>query len=103
MTTLSDLAYTEPPQRISEGLQDGLAAAVQSAHELVTALGDPGPAQPNRDGETERLGAVSVVHRFVDAPGDSESVRWHFVESGSPSDPTVVFLHGLPDSWWQWH
>lgn len=103
MTTLSDLAYTEPPQRISEGLQDSLAAAVQSAHELVTALGDPGPAQPNRDGETEQLGAVSVVHRFVDAPGDSETVRWHFVESGSPSDPAVVFLHGLPDSWWQWH
>jgi pimeloyl-ACP methyl ester carboxylesterase len=25
------------------------------------------------------------------------------VESGNPADPTVVFLHGLPDSWWQWH
>lgn len=103
MTTMSTLSYTEPPQRITEGLQDGLIAALQSAEELVTALGDMVPARPNHDGDTERLGDASVMHRFVDAPGDSETVRWHSVESGAPSDPTVVFLHGLPDSWWQWH
>jgi pimeloyl-ACP methyl ester carboxylesterase len=100
---MSGLAYTEPPQGISDRLQEGLTAAVQSAHEFVTVLGDPAPAQPNRDGDIERLGSVSAVHRFVDAPGDSETVRWHLVESGSPSDPVVVFVHGLPDSWWQWH
>ena len=103
MTTVSDFTYTEPPQRITEQLHDGLAAVAQSAEQRVTALGDMAPAQPNRDGETEQLGDVTAVHRFVDAPGDSETVRWHVVESGSPSNPTVVFLHGLPDSWWQWH
>ena len=43
------------------------------------------------------------MHRFVKAPGDSETVTWHYVEAGDPSNPTVVFLHGVPDSWWQWH
>ncbi|PJE21705.1 MAG: alpha/beta hydrolase [Mycobacterium sp.] len=101
MTT--GLSYTEPPQRITEGLQDGLTAALQTAEQLVTALGNMASVRPNADGETERLGDVTVVHRFVDAPGDSETVRWHFVESAAPSAHTVVFLHGLPDSWWQWH
>ncbi|MDP7729409.1 MULTISPECIES: alpha/beta fold hydrolase [Mycobacterium] len=99
----SELNYTAPPPRVADKLQDGLAAAVQTAHELVTALGEQEPPRPNHDGEAEQLGDVSVVHRFVEAPGDSETVRWHVVESGTPSDPTVVFLHGLPDSWWQWH
>jgi pimeloyl-ACP methyl ester carboxylesterase len=36
------------------------------------------------------------VHRFVAAPGDSETVRWDFVESGNPANVTVVFLHGMP-------
>ncbi|MBI2700685.1 MAG: alpha/beta hydrolase [Mycobacterium sp.] len=103
MTTTSGLTYTEPPQRITEALQDGLAAAVMSAEQRVSALGDRAPAHPNHDGETEKLGDVDVIHRFVDAPGDSETVRWHLVESGSPSNPPVVLLHGLPDSWWQWH
>lgn len=35
MTT--GLSYTEPPQRITEGLQDGLTAALQTAEQLVTA------------------------------------------------------------------
>jgi pimeloyl-ACP methyl ester carboxylesterase len=56
-----------------------------------------------RDGGEEWLGDTVAVHRFVAAPGDSESVTWHFVESGDPSAPTVVFLHGVPDSWGQWH
>ncbi|MFI5507187.1 alpha/beta fold hydrolase [Mycobacterium sp. NPDC051804] len=30
-------------------------------------------------------------------------MKWHYVEAGDPSAPSVVFLHGVPDSWWQWH
>lgn len=102
MTAIADLAYTEPPQRVTH-IQDGLTAAVLAAEQLVTELGEMPPARCNDDGETERLGEVTVVHRFVDAPGDSETVRWHVVEAGAPSAHTVVLLHGLPDSWWQWH
>lgn len=49
-------------------------------------------AVPNRDGETEQLGATAVTHRFVEAPGDSETVRWHVVEAGDTGAPAVVFL-----------
>lgn len=55
----------------------------------------------NQDGDVEVLGTTRAVHRFVDAPGDSGTIRWHLVEAGS-GEP-VVFLHGLPDSWFMWH
>lgn len=102
MATQVGFAYTEPPQRVMDKLDGGLVQAVQSAGKIVAALPDT-PVRTNQDGDVEHLGGVTAVHRFVDAPGDSETVTWHFVECGSRSDPTVVFLHGLPDSWWQWH
>ena len=36
-------------------------------------------------------------HRFVEAGG----VQWHYVEAGAGE--AVVFLHGLPESWFSWH
>ena len=58
---------------------------------------------PNHDGEIERLGTVEAVHRFVEAPGAVIPIRWHYVEAGDPSLPTIVFLHGNPESWYAWH
>ncbi len=102
MTNEVDFTYTEPPQGALDSLEAGLAHALQSADGILAEFPDT-PPDINRDGDVEYLGDVSAVHRFVDAPGDSETVRWHLVEVGNPADPTVVFLHGLPDSWWQWH
>jgi len=31
------------------------------------------------------------------------TVRWHYVEAGNPSGPTVLMLHGLPESWYSWN
>jgi alpha/beta hydrolase fold len=101
-----DLAhtYTDPPQRI---VADLAGQANQDLFERVESflaeLPDTGQPKTNQDGEREQLGETTVVHRFVEAPGDSETVTWHYVEAGDPSAPTVVFLHGVPDSWWQWH
>lgn len=105
MTTWTDFSYTKPPQRVTELLGGGDPAmeALASAEELVAALPATTHPRPNHDGDKEQLGSLTAVHRFVDAPGDSETVRWHFVESGTSSEHTVVFLHGVPDSWWQWH
>jgi pimeloyl-ACP methyl ester carboxylesterase len=58
---------------------------------------------PSSDGEVEVLAGTEFTHRFVDAPGDGETVRWHYVESGPADGDPVVFLHGVPDSWFQWH
>ena len=30
------------------------------------------------------------------------TVRWHWVEAGDPKGPTVLLLHGLPESWYSW-
>ncbi len=49
----------------------------------------PSPEQPSEK--------VKVEHKFVEAGG----VKWHYVEAGT-GEP-VVFLHGLPESWFSWH
>lgn len=95
--------YTDPPQRLGAELDVATQDLFQRVELLLDQLPETVPARGNTDGERELLGDATVVHRFVEAPGDSESVRWHYVEAGDPSNPTVVFLHGVPDSWWQWH
>ena len=65
----------------------------------VIAEGVP-PAPENNDGEVEDIGGLSVTHRFVDAPGESETVRWHYVEAGA--GPTLVLMHGIPQSGHMW-
>ena len=58
---------------------------------------------PNTDGQVERLGSVSITHRFREAPGAVIPIRWHYVESGDPKNETIVFIHGNPESWFAWH
>jgi pimeloyl-ACP methyl ester carboxylesterase len=100
-----DFSYTDPPERVATAISAGNGAleALQATEEVLAALPQSAAATPNQDGETEHLGAVVATHRFVSAPGDSESVCWHYVEAGDASNATIVFLHGVPDSWWQWH
>ncbi|MFE2041425.1 alpha/beta fold hydrolase [Streptomyces sp. NPDC059477] len=99
MPTTTVHEYSPVPDRI---------VALQAAGAKRAALIDgPGeyahvkPRTPDNDGDTEIVGTTTVTHRFVDAPGDSETVRWHYVEAGS--GPVVVFLHGIPESWFMWH
>ena len=101
----SQYTYTDPPQRLLDELADGTVAQQKLAgvDALLADLPDTSVVAVNDDGEKEQLGETVAVHRFVAAPGDSETVTWHFVESGDPSAPAVVFVHGVPDSWWQWH
>ena len=54
------------------------------------------PRKPDADGDTEVLDGVTFTHHFVDAPGDAETIRWHYTEAGS-GEP-IVFLHGIPPS-----
>jgi pimeloyl-ACP methyl ester carboxylesterase len=97
---LAGLEYTTPPERVREVM----AAAIARAESPDKHVFEPQQAVANTDGETETLpGGAQVTHRFVDGPGDSETVRWHFVEAGPRDAPTVVFLHGIPDSWYLFH
>ncbi|HMD56186.1 MAG TPA: alpha/beta hydrolase [Solirubrobacteraceae bacterium] len=122
----SGLTYTPPPERLRSQLA-AIAATFDQFPEVLPRLladparhrHDPAPFGPiaarladlpeaavpraNSDGESESLGPITATHRFVDAPGDSELVRWHLVECGPQDAEVLVLLHGVPDSWWQWH
>jgi pimeloyl-ACP methyl ester carboxylesterase len=94
------LEYTVPSARAYAAIAEAIGRR-DAPDKHVFAAQEP---TANVDGETERLpGGTVVTHRFVEGPGDMESVRWHFVEAGSSDKPTVVFLHGIPDSWYLFH
>jgi pimeloyl-ACP methyl ester carboxylesterase len=123
----SAIEYTEPPERVRARLHAIHSLYGELPNVMPKILEDPArfateedgpmsqvagrlselPAEitpiPSSDGETEELGGTTFTHRFVEAPGDGELVRWHIVESGPASGETVIFLHGVPDSWFQWH
>jgi len=53
----------------------------------------------NTEGEREILNNVEFTHHFARVSG----LLWHYVEAGSTEAEPVVFLHGLPESWYSWH
>ncbi|MDG2308264.1 MAG: alpha/beta hydrolase [Candidatus Binatia bacterium] len=107
---MADLLHRELPARLnghgqeigkgnghSAALSTRLVPMIQNAMPLL-GVGRP---SPNEDGDVEILGTTRALHRFVEAPGDSGTIAWHFVEAGE-GEP-VVLLHGLPGSWFTWH
>jgi pimeloyl-ACP methyl ester carboxylesterase len=96
---VGSIEYTTVPERAVKELDnvpDGKLIA-----ERLARFADVTPREPDTEGSTEVLDGVEFTHHFVDAPGDQETVRFHYVEAGA-GEP-IVFLHGLPDSWYQWH
>ncbi len=61
------------------------------------------PRDSDTDGSVETIDGVEFTHHFVDVPGDYDTIRWHYVTCGPSDGIPVVFLHGIPDSWYQWH
>lgn len=96
----SDLQYSTVPERARVALANFMPdkARIDARVAHFSAV-EPRPT--DQEGDTEVLDGVTFTHRFVDAPGDGEVVRWHYVEAGSGE--TILFLHGIPDSWYQWH
>ncbi len=65
---------------------------------LLTGLALSSCAQPPDTLSPDQPSAeLEVEHKFVEAAG----IKWHYVEAGA-GEP-VVFLHGLPESWFSWH
>ncbi|NKB48627.1 MAG: alpha/beta fold hydrolase [Alphaproteobacteria bacterium] len=93
--------YTPLPDRARKLLETGADASGDVAAVLaeIGTLDIP-PLGPNSDGDTENVGGLTVTHRFVQAPGDGETIRWHYVEAGA--GPPLVLLHGIPQSWCMW-
>lgn len=93
--------YTPLPERAQKLLADGADESGKMAAVLAEIAGlDIAPLPASNDGDTEDIGGLTVTHRFVEAPGDGETLRWHFVEAGA-GEP-LVLLHGIPQSWCMW-
>ena len=53
----------------------------------------------NAHGEIEMFGDVPFTHWYADA----ESITWHFVTAGDPSNEPFLLVHGFPESWYTFH
>ncbi|MEV5721228.1 alpha/beta fold hydrolase [Amycolatopsis mediterranei] len=95
-----ELTYTELPVRARQAIESFVPPDALVA-ERLERFADVRPRPEDRDGDTEELDGAVFTHHFVDVPGDHETIRWHYAETGT-GEP-VVFLHGMPDSWFLWH
>jgi pimeloyl-ACP methyl ester carboxylesterase len=94
------LEYTQLPARALKVLE-GFFPDEARTKERAAHFAHVKPRNEDRDGDVEIINGVAFTHRFVTAPGDAEFLTWHYVEAGA-GEP-IVFLHGIPDSWYQWH
>ncbi len=93
-------SYTELPERARLALERFVPSDDEVDRRLLR-FADVQPREPDNDGDVEILDGRRFTHRFVQAPGDHELIKWHYVEAGE-GEP-IVFLHGIPDSWFQWY
>ncbi len=56
------------------------------------------PNKENVEGETEEINDIVITHHFAEAAG----LKWHYIEAGDSTKETIVFVHGVPDSWYGW-
>lgn len=102
MTAPSALDYTP----LSERAQKAIASAIPDetlVEKRLKNFEDLETRSPDQDGDTETLEGVEFTHHIVHTPGDYETIKWHYVTTGSGDSEPIVFLHGIPDSWFQWH
>ncbi len=95
------LDHTELPARAVEAI-NGFIPSQEKTAARAAHFADVRPREPDTDGATEELDGVTFTHRFVEAPGDYDMVGWHYVECGPTDGEVILFLHGIPDSWFQW-
>lgn len=98
------LQYTELCPRAQKAVDDFIPPE-GLVEERTQHFASVKPRAEDKEGDRETLDGVEFTHHFACAPGDHELVRFHYVEAGLPSGEgeVIVFLHGIPDSWYQWH
>ncbi|MEL7548032.1 MAG: alpha/beta hydrolase [Pseudomonadota bacterium] len=100
-------AEMSPPERLAFMMTgprmthcDDPAEGVTLTESLRYKGAVPPPCSGNFHGELETLpSGVEATHWFVEADG----VTWHLVTAGDPANEPIVFLHGLPETWYGFH
>ncbi|KAK2685456.1 hypothetical protein QWA68_015690 [Fusarium oxysporum] len=102
--TVSTLAYTPLSDR-AQKVVDNFIPPDGLIEERTQRFAHVKPREPNKEGGVEVLHGVTFTHHFVHGPGEGgeEEVLWHYVEAGPRDAEAIVFLHGIPDSWFQWN
>ncbi|KAK5731923.1 hypothetical protein LTR17_010998 [Elasticomyces elasticus] len=98
----STLEYTPLPERAAKAIE-GFLPDHDRVQKRVEHFAHVEPRSPDKDGDKEIIDGVEFTHHFVMSPGDYEVIEWHYVTCGKPEGIPIVFLHGIPDSWYQWH
>ena len=92
-------SYSELPERARQAIGGFIPTEELVAQRLAHFESVP-LREGDKEGDTEVFDGVTFTHHFADAPGDEETLSWHYVEAGKGE--VIVFLHGIPDSWFQW-
>ena len=92
--------YSPLPERAAAAIE-GFIPSEDAINKRVAHFASVALREEDKEGDTEVIDAVKFTHHLVTAPGDYDMIRWHYVEAGA-GEP-IVFLHGIPDSWFQWH
>ena len=102
MAQRSGWEYTPLPDRAKK-IVDAFLPSEEKIERETAEYAHVKPRPADKDQATEILDGEVFTHHFVLGPGDGEVVQWHYVESGPSDAETIVFLHGIPDAWYQWH
>jgi pimeloyl-ACP methyl ester carboxylesterase len=97
---MNSIQYTDLPERAAAAIK-GFVPPTETMAGNVARFSDLPLRAPDIDGATEILDGVTFTHHHVGVPADDDTINWHYVECGA-GEP-IVFLHGIPDSWFQWH
>ena len=97
---MADFEYTQLSERAKNNVV-GFGQNLEQIAKLSADIGEVPEREPDKEGDTELLDGVTFTHHFVDAPGDYDTVEWHYVSCGKGKP--IVFLHGIPDSWFMWY
>lgn len=101
MAEPSSLEYSQLSER-AQKIVDSLHPDEEKIQKQAEKFSYVKPRTSDKDGDMEVLDGITFTHHFVYGPGDAERVLWHYVEAGPQDGEVIVFLHGIPDSWYQW-
>lgn len=94
--------YTPIPERAVKILE-GFIPSEEAIDKRAKHFSSVTPRKEDKDGDTEVIDGVTFTHHLVDSPGDYDVIRWHYVEAGTSNGEIILFLHGIPDSWYQFY
>ncbi|XP_045533993.1 epoxide hydrolase 4 [Papilio machaon] len=75
-----------------------LVAIVIFLNSLIYQLKNIGKQKPKFVPPASLTDRKYGVHKYIKA----NNVKLHYVESGDPSKPLLLFLHGFPEFWYTW-